>query len=146
LSRGTEAYFFSPGTKVRLATRGGSGYKGNAWSQLARDRRRARREYEELRLRIDALEAGDIRRRRWRHGTADNHAGAVQVLIGPSSRTPPQIGTMDSGDLLDLTVDVKLPALMYVCREKQQGCTHHGKAGAMTTLLRTSVALHHCRG
>ncbi|TVU31359.1 hypothetical protein EJB05_23042, partial [Eragrostis curvula] len=153
--RNPEAYF-SPvdagvGDKVRVATRGA--YKGTAWPELARDRRRVRREYEELRLRIDALQAGDTRRRRWsraddngrsscwRHGTADVHAGVVQVLIRPPIRTP-QPGVADGSELLDLSsVDVRLPALVYVCRQKRRGRAHHGKAGAMNALLRASAVL-----
>ncbi|XP_062205677.1 probable mixed-linked glucan synthase 7 [Phragmites australis] len=153
--RNPEAYF-SPGAagvdgnKMRVVTRGG--YKGRAWPELARDRRHVRREYEELRLRIDALQAGDIRQRRWsradgstcwQRGTADDHAEVVQVLIGPSGRTP-HLGIVasDGNNLVDLSsVDVRLPALVYMCREKRHRRAHHRKAGAMNALLRASAAL-----
>ncbi|OEL15376.1 putative mixed-linked glucan synthase 7 [Dichanthelium oligosanthes] len=154
--RNPEAYF-NPGVdcnKTRVVTRGD--YKGRAWSELARDRRRVRREYEELRLRINALQAGDIKRRRcaaadgnattyWRRGTVEDHAGVVQVVIGQSSGLVlPQHGTgdVDRCNLLDLSsVDVRLPALVYLCREKRHGRAHHGKAGALNALLRASAVI-----
>ncbi|KAK8445187.1 hypothetical protein SEVIR_9G277500v4 [Setaria viridis] len=149
--RNPEAYF-SPGgaasvhggVKARAVARGD--YKGRAWAELARDRRRVRREYEELRLRIDALQAGDMRHQRWsladgscwRHGTAEDHAGVVEVLVSPPSRTP-QLGATN---LLDFSsVDVRVPAVVYMCREKRHGRAHHRKAGAMNALLRASAVL-----
>ncbi|CAL4940411.1 unnamed protein product [Urochloa decumbens] len=152
--RNPEVYFsagFHGGVKARAVTRGE--YKGMAWPELARDRRRVRREYEELRLRIDALEAGDKRRRqRWstaddgscrRRGTAEDHAGVVEVLVHPPSRTP-QLGVsaVDARNFLDLSsVDVRVPAVVYICREKRRGVAHHRKAGAMNALLRASAVL-----
>ncbi|RLN38635.1 putative mixed-linked glucan synthase 7 [Panicum miliaceum] len=154
--RNPEAYF-SPGAasvhvgaKARSVTRGD--YKGRAWPELSRDRRRVRREYEELRLRIDALQAGDMWRQRWsmangscwRRGTTEDHAGVVQVLIGPPSRTP-QVGVstvVDGTNLMDLSsVDQRIPAVVYLCREKRHGRAHHRKAGAMNALLRASAVL-----
>ncbi|TVT96720.1 hypothetical protein EJB05_58077, partial [Eragrostis curvula] len=70
------------------------GYKGRAWPELARDRRRIRREYEELRLRVNALQAGDDIQRR-RCTAEDDHAGVVQVLIGPCTSHTPQLGLLD---------------------------------------------------
>ncbi|KAL6643273.1 hypothetical protein ACP70R_021454 [Stipagrostis hirtigluma subsp. patula] len=153
--RNPEAYFSAgaggvDGNKARVVTR--AYYKGTAWPELPRDRRRVRREYEELRLRIDALQAGDTRRRRWsladvssswRRGTADDHAAVVQVLVDQPSRNPNLgVGDGDGGNLLDLSsVDVRLPALIYVCREKRHGRAHHRKAGAMNALLRASAVL-----
>ncbi|CAN6311420.1 unnamed protein product [Urochloa humidicola] len=150
--RNPEAYFGAGvhgGVKARAVAR--RDYKGMAWSELARDRRRVRREYEELRLRIDALQAGDTRgRQRWsmaddgscrRSGTAEDHAGVVEVLVRPPSHTP-QLGVVDATNLLDLSsVDVRVPAVVYMCREKRRGVAHHRKAGAMNALLRASAVL-----
>jgi cellulose synthase/poly-beta-1,6-N-acetylglucosamine synthase-like glycosyltransferase len=155
--RNPEAYF-SPGAAasngVVKARRGD--YKGRAWPELARDRRRVRREYEELRLRIDALQAGDLRRQQrstssladgscWRRGTAEDHAGAVELVLDTPGSTP-ELGAISAvggvGNHLDLsTVDVRVPALVYMCREKRRGRVHHGKAGAMNALLRASAVL-----
>jgi 1,4-beta-D-xylan synthase len=108
-----------------------------------------RREYEELRLRIDALQAGDVRRQQrstsspadgscWRRGTVEDHAGAVELVLDTPGSTP-QLGV---SNLLDLSaVDVRVPALVYMCREKRRGRVHHGKAGAMNALLRASAVL-----
>ncbi|XP_037438697.1 probable mixed-linked glucan synthase 7 [Triticum dicoccoides] len=133
--RNPEAYF-CPGVKARVVSR--AAYMGRSWPELARDRRRVRREYEELRLRIDALHAGDVRRQPWSRGTPEYHAGVVEVLVGPPGSTP-ELGV---SDLLDLTsVDVRVPAVVYMCREKRHGRVHHRKAGAMNALLRTSAVL-----
>ncbi|CAL4924615.1 unnamed protein product [Urochloa decumbens] len=154
--RNPEAYFSAGvhgGVKVRAVTRGE--YKGMAWPELASDRRRVRWEYEELRLRIDALQAGDMRRRqRWstascrRRGTAEDHAGVVEVLVrrpptSSSSMTQVDVSAVDGiNDLLDLSsVDVRVPAVVYMCREKRRGVAHHRKAGAMNALLRASAVL-----
>ncbi|KAF0930352.1 hypothetical protein E2562_032192 [Oryza meyeriana var. granulata] len=150
--RNPEVYFNAReggGSKARVVTRGS--YKGRTWPEMVRDRRRVRREYEEMRLRIDALQACDVQRRRLsladgnglrrRGGTADDHAGVVQVLIGQAGHTP-QVGVVDGSKLIDLTsVDERLPALVYVCREKRTGRAHHRKAGAMNALLRASAVL-----
>uniref|UniRef100_A0A0E0M6P6 Glycosyltransferase 2-like domain-containing protein n=1 Tax=Oryza punctata TaxID=4537 RepID=A0A0E0M6P6_ORYPU len=152
--RNPEVYFNAGeggGDKARVVARGS--YKGRAWPELVRDRRRVRREYEEMRLRIDALQAADAHRRRRRlslddartlrrrGGTADDHAGVVHVLID-SAGSSPQLGDVDGSKLIDLTsVDVRLPGLVYVCREKSHGHAHHRKAGAMNALLRASAVL-----
>uniref|UniRef100_J3N1X0 Glycosyltransferase 2-like domain-containing protein n=1 Tax=Oryza brachyantha TaxID=4533 RepID=J3N1X0_ORYBR len=145
--RSPEVYFNAGeagATKGRVVARGS--YKGRAWPELVRDRRRVRREYEEMRIRIDALQA---RRRSpasgtrlWRrHGTGDDHAGAVQVLIDSAGRGA-QLGVVEGSKLIDLTsVDGHLPALVYVRREKRRGRAHHRKAGAMNALLRASAVL-----
>nr|ABA98224.2 Cellulose synthase A catalytic subunit 6, putative, expressed [Oryza sativa Japonica Group] len=55
----------------------------------------------------------------------------VQVLID-SAGSVPQLGVADGSKLIDVaSVDVCLPALVYVCREKRRGHAHHRKAGAM---------------
>ncbi|CAO2164404.1 unnamed protein product [Urochloa humidicola] len=154
--RNPEAYFGAGvhgGVKARAVAR--CDYKGMAWPELARDRRRVRREYEELRLRIDALQAGDTRRRQRcsvaddgscrRRGTAEDHAGVVEVLVRPPGHKP-QLGVVsadvDATNLLDLSsVDVRLPAVVYMRREKRHGRAHHRKAGAMNALLRASAVL-----
>ncbi|ONM06324.1 Cellulose synthase-like protein D3 [Zea mays] len=151
--RNPEAYF-SPGASNGFkAWR--ADYKGTAWPELARDRRRVRREYEELRLRIDALQAGGraavdavaADRSCWRRGAAEDHAGAVELLVdNPGPGSTPRLGVSGTVDgvsnLLDLSsVDVRVPALVYMCREKRRGRVNHGKAGALNALLRASAVL-----
>uniref|UniRef100_A0A0D9XIS1 Glycosyltransferase 2-like domain-containing protein n=1 Tax=Leersia perrieri TaxID=77586 RepID=A0A0D9XIS1_9ORYZ len=123
--RNPEVYFNGDGgegsKERKVVTRGR--YNGIAWPELVRDRRRVRREYEEMRLRIDAVVR---RRRRPGHATTDDYAGVVQVVISPDGVT---------------AVDERLPGLIYVRREKRRGRTHHRKAGAMNALLRASAVI-----
>ena len=153
--RNPKAYFSPGASNGGVKARRGD-YKGRAWPELARDRRRVRREYEELRLWINALQAGDLQRQQrsttsladgscWRRGTAEDHVGAVELVLDTPGSTP-QLGVSTTvggvSNLLDLSsVDVRVPALVYMCREKRRGRVHHGKAGAMNALLRASAVL-----
>uniref|UniRef100_J3MLW3 Glycosyltransferase 2-like domain-containing protein n=1 Tax=Oryza brachyantha TaxID=4533 RepID=J3MLW3_ORYBR len=144
-------------------------YKGGVPGELVSDRRRVRREYEEFKVRIDSLFT-TIRQRSDAYNTkhagenatwmadetqwpgtwfepAENHrrgqhAGIVRVILNhPSCK--PRLGLPASADKpLDLSgVDVRLPVLVYISREKRPGYNHQKKAGAMNVMLRVSALL-----
>ncbi|KAM0915955.1 hypothetical protein ACQ4PT_010485 [Festuca glaucescens] len=71
-----------------------------------------------------------------------DHAGIVLVLLEHPSHNR-QFGPPASADNpLDFsTVDVRLPMLVYVSREKRPGVNHQKKAGAMNALTRASGLL-----
>ncbi|PKA55734.1 Cellulose synthase-like protein D2 [Apostasia shenzhenica] len=83
----------------------------------------------------------------WIHPTADHsrgdHAGIIQVMLKPPAEEPISGSAMDeSAGVLDLTeVDVRLPLLVYVSREKRPGYDHNKKAGAMNALVRASAIM-----
>ncbi|XWS42879.1 hypothetical protein CRYUN_Cryun16bG0052000 [Craigia yunnanensis] len=73
------------------------------------------------------------------HSRGD-HAGIIQVMLKPPSDDPLH-GTADDR-LNDLTdVDIRLPLLVYVSREKRPGYDHNKKAGAMNALVRASAIM-----
>ncbi|PPS13612.1 hypothetical protein GOBAR_AA06969 [Gossypium barbadense] len=73
------------------------------------------------------------------HSRGD-HAGIIQVMLKPPSDEPLH-GTADDR-LIDLTdVDIRLPLLVYVSREKRPGYDHNKKAGAMNALVRASAIM-----
>ncbi|GLT87281.1 hypothetical protein SLE2022_053710 [Rubroshorea leprosula] len=73
------------------------------------------------------------------HSRGD-HAGIIQVMLKPPSDEPLH-GSADDG-LIDLTdVDIRLPLLVYVSREKRPGYDHNKKAGAMNALVRASAIM-----
>ncbi len=54
----------------------------------------------------------------------------------------PLMGSSDEENLIDTTdVDIRLPMLVYVSREKRPGYDHNKKAGAMNALVRTSAVM-----
>ncbi|CAM8989706.1 unnamed protein product [Rhodiola kirilowii] len=74
------------------------------------------------------------------HSKGD-HAGIIQVMLKPPSDEPLE-GTSDDSNLLDLTdIDIRLPLLVYVSREKRPGYDHNKKAGAMNALVRASAIM-----
>ncbi|KAA8533476.1 hypothetical protein F0562_031090 [Nyssa sinensis] len=74
------------------------------------------------------------------HSKGD-HAGIIQVMLKPPSDEPLR-GTADDTRLIDLTdVDIRLPLLVYVSREKRPGYDHNKKAGAMNALVRASAIM-----
>lgn len=74
------------------------------------------------------------------HSRGD-HAGIIQVMLKPPSDEP-LIGNADDAKLIDLTdVDIRLPLLVYVSREKRPGYDHNKKAGAMNALVRASAVM-----
>ncbi|XWS65077.1 hypothetical protein CRYUN_Cryun05aG0059800 [Craigia yunnanensis] len=73
------------------------------------------------------------------HSRGD-HAGIIQVMLKLPSDEPLH-GTVDDR-LIDLTdVDIRLPLLVYVSREKRPGYDHNKKAGAMNALVRASAIM-----
>ncbi|XP_043717006.1 cellulose synthase-like protein D3 [Telopea speciosissima] len=74
------------------------------------------------------------------HSKGD-HAGIIQVMLKPPSDEPLQV-IADETKLLDLAdVDIRLPLLVYVSREKRPGYDHNKKAGAMNALVRASAIM-----
>lgn len=62
------------------------------------------------------------------------------MLKPPSDE--PLTGTASDSNALDLTeVDIRLPMLVYVSREKRPGYDHNKKAGAMNALVRASAVM-----
>ncbi|KAL0371498.1 UNVERIFIED_CONTAM: Cellulose synthase-like protein D5 [Sesamum angustifolium] len=155
---------------------------------FVRDRRRVKREYDEFKVRINAL-PDSIRRRsdaynaqteirakkkqvelgvnpsepikvpkatwmadgsHW-HGTwssaedghsRGDHEGIIQIMLVPASAEPVFGNEVDEENLIDTTdVDVRLPMLVYVSREKRPGFDHNKKAGAMNALVRASAIM-----
>lgn len=74
------------------------------------------------------------------HSKGD-HAGIIQVMLKPPSDDPLH-GTADDARLIDLSeIDIRLPMLVYVSREKRPGYDHNKKAGAMNALVRASAIM-----
>uniref|UniRef100_A0A0E0BTY9 Uncharacterized protein n=1 Tax=Oryza glumipatula TaxID=40148 RepID=A0A0E0BTY9_9ORYZ len=76
------------------------------------------------------------------HARGD-HAGIIQAMLAPPTSEPVMGGeAAECGGLIDTTgVDVRLPMLVYVSREKRPGYDHNKKAGAMNALVRTSAIM-----
>ncbi|KAL2642043.1 hypothetical protein R1flu_009630 [Riccia fluitans] len=74
------------------------------------------------------------------HSRGD-HAGIIQVMLAPPGNEP-VMGSADEENLIDTSdVDIRLPMLVYVSREKRPGYDHNKKAGAMNALVRTSAIM-----
>ncbi|XP_047317683.1 cellulose synthase-like protein D3 [Impatiens glandulifera] len=81
----------------------------------------------------------------WMQPSADHskgdHAGIIQVMLKPPSDEPLR-GAIDDSRLMELSeVDIRLPMLVYVSREKRPGYDHNKKAGAMNALVRASAIM-----
>ncbi|CAI9087038.1 OLC1v1021002C1 [Oldenlandia corymbosa var. corymbosa] len=77
------------------------------------------------------------------HSKGD-HAAIIQVMLKPPSDEPLKGGNgNDAADeMIDLTdIDIRLPMLVYVSREKRPGYDHNKKAGAMNALVRASAIM-----
>jgi cellulose synthase A len=104
---------------------------------FVKERRAMKREYEEFKVRINALvaKAQNVPDEGWtmQDGTpwpgnnTRDHPGMIQVFLGHSG------GHDTDGN--------ELPRLVYVSREKRPGFNHHKKAGAMNALVRVSAVL-----
>ncbi|KAG8056796.1 hypothetical protein GUJ93_ZPchr0002g23725 [Zizania palustris] len=104
---------------------------------FVQERRAMKREYEEFKVRINALVAkaqkvpaeGWIMKdgTPWPGNNTRDHPGMIQVFLGHSG------GHDTDGN--------ELPRLVYVSREKRPGFQHHKKAGAMNALIRVSAVL-----
>eukprot|EP00850_Spirogloea_muscicola_P016808 SM000139S00125 [mRNA] locus=s139:206993:213164:- [translate_table: standard] len=111
--------------------------KDKVQPSFVRDRRAMKREYEEWKVRLNALvaKASKVPEDGWtmQDGTpwpgnnTRDHPGMIQVFLGAS-------GGHDTDGLA-------LPRLVYVSREKRPGYNHHKKAGAMNSLVRVSAVL-----
>lgn len=65
----------------------------------------------------------------------------LQVMLKPPSDEP-LTGTTSDSNAIDFTeVDIRLPMLVYVSREKRPGYDHNKKAGAMNALVRASAIM-----
>ncbi|KAG0569252.1 hypothetical protein KC19_6G077500 [Ceratodon purpureus] len=74
------------------------------------------------------------------HGRGD-HAGIIQVMLAPPTHEQ-LLGSADEENVIDTTdIDIRLPMLVYVSREKRPGYDHNKKAGAMNALVRTSAVM-----
>ncbi|KAI7983012.1 Cellulose synthase A catalytic subunit 4 [UDP-forming] [Camellia lanceoleosa] len=104
---------------------------------FVKERRAMKREYEEFKVRINALVAKAQKKPEegwvmqdgtpWPGNNTRDHPGMIQVYLG-------------SGGALDVE-GKELPKLVYVSREKRPGYQHHKKAGAMNALVRVSAVL-----
>ncbi|KAJ6809316.1 cellulose synthase-like protein D2 [Iris pallida] len=74
--------------------------------------------------------------------TRGDHAGIIQVMLKPPSEDPLYGASIEDGNTLDFSeVDIRLPMLVYVSREKRPGYDHNKKAGAMNALVRASAIM-----
>ncbi|KAK3017672.1 hypothetical protein RJ639_003989 [Escallonia herrerae] len=74
------------------------------------------------------------------HSRGD-HAGIIQVMLKPPSGEPLHGTDLDTSSLDFTEVDIRLPLLVYVSREKRPGYDHNKKAGAMNALVRASAIM-----
>ncbi|KAK3443930.1 hypothetical protein EUGRSUZ_B03971 [Eucalyptus grandis] len=105
--------------------------KDKVEASFVKERRAMKREYEEFKVRINALvaKAQKVPEEGWtmQDGTpwpgnnVRDHPGMIQVFLGQSG------GHDSDGN--------ELPRLVYVSREKRPGYNHHKKAGAMNALV-----------
>ncbi|KAI3942284.1 hypothetical protein MKW92_047876 [Papaver armeniacum] len=104
---------------------------------FVKERRSMKREYEEFKVRINALVAKAQKMPEegwtmqdgtpWPGNNPRDHPGMIQVFLGHS-------GGLD-------TDGNELPRLVYVSREMRPGFQHHKKAGAMNALVQVSAVL-----
>ncbi|KAJ1295263.1 hypothetical protein BS78_01G210200 [Paspalum vaginatum] len=104
---------------------------------FVKERRAMKREYEEFKVRINALVAKAQKKPEegwvmqdgtpWPGNNTRDHPGMIQVYLGTQ-------GALD-------VEGRELPRLVYVSREKRPGYNHHKKAGAMNALVRVSAVL-----
>ncbi|XP_048141109.1 cellulose synthase A catalytic subunit 8 [UDP-forming] isoform X2 [Rhodamnia argentea] len=104
---------------------------------FVKERRAMKRDYEEFKVRVNALVAKAQKTPEegwtmqdgtpWPGNNSRDHPGMIQVFLGNS-------GAHDiEGN--------ELPRLVYVSREKRPGFQHHKKAGAENALVRVSAVL-----
>ncbi|KAJ4763287.1 hypothetical protein LUZ62_073662 [Rhynchospora pubera] len=81
----------------------------------------------------------------WAAASADHkkgdHASILQVMLKPSSPEPLEGGYEEEAAIDFTGVDIRLPMLVYVSREKRPGYDHNKKAGAMNALVRASAII-----
>lgn len=111
--------------------------KDKVQPSFVKERRAMKRDYEEYKVRINALVAKAQKTPEdgwvmqdgtpWPGNKTRDHPGMIQVFLGRS-------GAHDIHEN-------ELPRLVYVSREKRPGYQHHKKAGAMNALVRVSAVL-----
>ncbi|KAG8385413.1 hypothetical protein BUALT_Bualt03G0042800 [Buddleja alternifolia] len=104
---------------------------------FVKERRAMKRDYEEYKVRVNALVAKAQKTpdegwtmadgTSWPGNNPRDHPGMIQVFLG-------------STGALDIEGN-ELPRLVYVSREKRPGYQHHKKAGAENALIRVSAVL-----
>ncbi|VFQ97094.1 unnamed protein product [Cuscuta campestris] len=104
---------------------------------FVKERRAIKREYEEYKVRINALVAKAQKTPEegwamadgtpWPGNDSRNHPGMIQAFLGSTGAHD-----MEGNEL---------PRLVYVSREKRPGYQHHKKAGAENALVRVSAIL-----
>ncbi|KAG4377374.1 hypothetical protein GLYMA_18G098032v4 [Glycine max] len=102
-----------------------------------RERHAIKREYEEFKVRINALVALAQKVPEdgwtmqdgtpWPGNNVRDHPGMIQVFLGQN-----RVRDFEGNEL---------PRLVYVSREKRPGYDHHKKAGAMNALVRVSAII-----
>ncbi|XP_054813512.1 cellulose synthase A catalytic subunit 2 [UDP-forming]-like [Prosopis cineraria] len=102
-----------------------------------KERRAIKREYEEFKVRVNALVAMAQKVPEdgwtmqdgtpWPGNNVRDHPGMIQVFLGQNG-----VRDVDGNEL---------PRLVYVSREKRPGFDHHKKAGAMNALVRVSAII-----
>ncbi|KAG4390098.1 hypothetical protein GLYMA_06G225400v4 [Glycine max] len=107
--------------------------KDKLQSTYVKERRTMKREYEEFKVRINALVAKSMRvppegwtmkdETPWPGNNSKDHPSMIQVLL------PHNVGN-------------ELPCLVYTSREKRPAFQHHNKAGAINAMLRVSAVLN----
>ncbi|KAK9267489.1 hypothetical protein L1049_009916 [Liquidambar formosana] len=111
--------------------------KDKVQPSFVKERRAMKRDYEEYKVRVNALVAKAQKTpdegwtmedgTAWPGNNTRDHPGMIQVFLGHS-------GAHDiEGN--------ELPRLVYVSREKRPGYQHHKKAGAENALVRVSAVL-----
>ncbi|GAV57597.1 WD40 domain-containing protein/Cellulose_synt domain-containing protein [Cephalotus follicularis] len=111
--------------------------KDKVQPSFVKERRAMKRDYEEYKVRMNALVAKAQKTPEegwtmqdgtpWPGNNTRDHPGMIQVFLGSS-------GARDvEGN--------ELPRLVYVSREKRPGYQHHKKAGAENALVRVSAVL-----
>ncbi|KAJ6695797.1 CELLULOSE SYNTHASE-LIKE PROTEIN [Salix koriyanagi] len=73
--------------------------------------------------------------------TRGDHASILQVMLQPPSDEPLKGIAGDSNSMNLSEVDIRLPVLAYVSREKRPGYDHNKKARAMNALVRASAVM-----
>ncbi|GLU07801.1 hypothetical protein SLE2022_247480 [Rubroshorea leprosula] len=111
--------------------------KDKVHPNFVKERRAMKREYEEFKVRVNALVAKAQKKPEegwvmqdgtpWPGNNTRDHPGMIQVYLGSE-------GALD-------VEGKELPRLVYVSREKRPGYQHHKKAGAMNALVRVSAVL-----
>ncbi|KAI3824500.1 hypothetical protein L1987_05960 [Smallanthus sonchifolius] len=111
--------------------------KDKVQPSFVKERRAMKRDYEEYKVRVNALVAKAQKTPEegwtmqdgtpWPGNNSRDHPGMIQVFLGHSGAH-------------DLEGN-ELPRLVYVSREKRPGYQHHKKAGAENALVRVSAVL-----